>query len=75
MKKYTFWDLLIFATIAILLKSVIDNYRSYDSTDNGSEISGMSLHVDNKTGCEYLSAGTGGLTRRLSVSGEQLGCR
>lgn len=45
-----------------------------DSTD-GEKRSGMRLHVDNLTGCHYLSAAGGGLTARLDSDGSHYGCR
>ena len=47
-----------------------------DDTDKQgwlAERSGMRPYIDNATGCEYLSSG-GGLTPRLGVHGEHMGC-
>lgn len=44
----------------------------YDSTDGPSGRSGLVIFTDCKTGLEYLSAGQGGLTPRLSVDGSQM---
>lgn len=46
----------------------------YDDTDGDQSRSGMALHVDAKTGCEYLSAQFGGITPRLDTSGKHMGC-
>ncbi len=48
-----------------------------DNTDNPESWlpSGMRLHKDNLTGCEYLGGKNGGLTPRLNKDGEQVGCR
>lgn len=47
-----------------------------DSTDvNPFNRSGMSLHVDNMTGCEYLGAAKGGLIPRVNANGMHMGCR
>ena len=47
-----------------------------DSTDSEDKRSGMSLHVDNLTGCEYLSTAQGGIHPRLSADGEtHRGCK
>jgi hypothetical protein len=37
--------------------------------------SGMSLHTDHETGCQYLSALLGGITPRLAPDGSHMGCR
>ena len=46
----------------------------YDSTDNPPERSQMRLHTDAATGCQYLSARSGGITPRLSPEGNHMGC-
>lgn len=46
----------------------------YDDTD-GKARSGMTLHTDHKTGCQYLGGLAGGITPRLGVEGQHLGCR
>ena len=45
-----------------------------DSTDNGTDRSGMALHIDNATGCHYLASQHGGMTPRLTPDGEHI-CR
>lgn len=52
---------------------VADYYSEKDSTD-GDKRSGMGLHVDNETGCEYLSAPGGGLYPRQTSLGKHKGC-
>ena len=42
-----------------------------DSTD-GSERSGLALHTDAKTGCQYLSTAQGGITPRLDSNGKHV---
>jgi len=54
-----------------LVVSLATNDR--DNTD-GDTRSGMTLHTDAATGCEYLST-KGGMTPRLTASGQQRGCR
>ncbi|NOT66709.1 MAG: hypothetical protein HOP06_11950 [Methylotenera sp.] len=47
-----------------------------DSTDNkewGSARSGMSIHRDKLTGCQYLGVSGGGITPRL-LHGKHMGC-
>lgn len=46
-----------------------------DDTD-GSERSGLKLHTDHGTGCQYVSTPGGGITPRMSVDGTtHHGCR
>lgn len=45
-----------------------------DSTD-GQERSGLKLHRDQLTGCEYLSTLKGSLYPRLTGDGSQSGCK
>ena len=49
----------------------------YDTTDDelNSERSGLRLHTDNLTGCQYLSTFLGGPTPRLDAEGKHVGCR
>ena len=42
-----------------------------DDTD-GDNRSGMGLHTDARTGCQYLSVPFGGITPRLGPNGEHL---
>ena len=53
-------------------------FPAYDDTDdkvNGTR-SGMVLYTDNLTGCQYLKAGLiGGITPRLDVNGNHVGCK
>lgn len=43
-----------------------------DSTDNGTDRSGMALHIDNKTGCHYLASQHGGMTQRVDRNGNHI---
>ena len=45
-----------------------------DSTD-GEDRSGMKIHIDNLTGCHYLSTSGGAMHSRVSASGDHYGCR
>lgn len=51
-------------------------FRAYgfgaDSTDSSSARSGMALHRDAETGCEYLASPWGGITPRLRASGDHM---
>lgn len=45
-----------------------------DSTD-GAKRSGLKLHTDAQTGCQYLSTAGGGVTPRISAGGQHYGCK
>lgn len=47
-----------------------------DSTDESARVrSGLSLHRDALTGCEYISTGKGGIAPRMTADGQHMGCR
>lgn len=58
--------------VSLLLGEWLDQYAPYDSTDNPPNRSGMEIHVDHLTGCEYLEGGLGGLTPRLNRNGKPM---
>ena len=60
-----------FGLIVFVLSYVIN---PLDSTDSGFSRSGLKVHVDAQTGCEYLSTPSGAITPRLSGAGEPTGC-
>lgn len=45
-----------------------------DDSDSNDMRSGMKVHVDHATHCEYLSSPSGGITPRMTVRGQQRGC-
>ena len=55
----------------IALYSVTGRF-DYDSTDKGRDRSGLSLFVDNMTGCHYLGNEHGGMTPRLDQNGSHI---
>lgn len=61
--------LLAFWALSLVLGLVAEP----DSTDtpDGAR-SGMSLHVDHRTGCQYLSKPFGGITPRLDANGKHM---
>ncbi len=59
--------------IGLIIVAIFGHFSDKDSTDSPTTRSGMELHIDNLTGCHYLSR-KGGITPRLSVSGKQYGC-
>lgn len=66
----------IVGILATCLIAVEAMDRPIDSTDQSAEQrSGMGLHIDHSTGCEYLSYPRGGLIERRSADGEtHMGC-
>lgn len=77
MKVFSYMLTLLF--LACIVISCIDlalNYSSIgrDSTD-GEKRSDMAIYTDNLTGCEYLGASKGGLTPRISINGDHMGCK
>jgi len=63
--------------MSMMLMMSIFKYAPYDTTDDelNGKISGMSLHTDNLTGCQYLSKLLGDLTPRIDGEGNHIGCR
>lgn len=62
--------------IVLLVLGVIAACSPYDSTDEpGGQRSGMRLHTDSLTGCQYLSIPLGGLTPRVDGAGRHVGCK
>lgn len=64
----------LIATMLTLIV-VIDIYNAMqpgDSTDSDSARSGLSLHVDAKTGCHYLGTARGGITPRYDRDGNHI---
>lgn len=66
-------DLLIITLVGGFIILIISNFFKigYDSTDSDKR-SGMGLHIDNKTGCHYLSNPRGGITPRLDKDNNHL---
>ena len=63
-------DFTVVFLLYIAITIVLTVFRiGYDSTDGDSR-SGMSLHIDNKTGCHYL--GGVSLIPRLDASGKHI---
>lgn len=59
----------------VLLALFFGSTAPYDATDNPPERSQMRLHTDHETGCQYLSVRRGGITPRLSATGQHMGCK
>lgn len=54
---------------ALGLAAALSPDLSADSTDTAEKRSGMRLHTDALTGCQYLSVPFGGITPRLNSDG------
>jgi len=70
-KRDLFWCLVVY----FLLNALFSWLRiGFDETDNhhARARSGLGLHVDQATGCQYLSTATGGITPRLDAAGRHL---
>lgn len=66
-------DNIIIALLAlILLIGTFSAWRPKDTTDPPDGRSGMGLHTDHETGCQYLSHPRGGLTPRLDSTGKHI---
>lgn len=75
-KQYTRW----LVGIALIGSVVINTFWlvfpiGKDSTDSLEKRSGMQLLTDYATGCQYLAYPKGGITPRLSSSGQHIGCK
>lgn len=69
--------LFLITVIVFILMAVYTHFTNKrDSTDFAEgPRSGMRLHTDAFTGCQYLSFPSGGVTPRLTTTGGHLGCR
>lgn len=71
--KYTLWVVLALVTVMVFGLSVVSKWQPTDSTDfSTSDRSGLKLHTDAMTGCQYLSTSGGGITPRLDRNGHQV---
>lgn len=65
-------DLFKFVMLVWIVVLLLDYFHvGWDSTD-GDERSGLKLHIDNLTGCQYLSTSRGGITPRLDKNAKQI---
>lgn len=65
-------DLFRLLGLVFLLTLVLDFFKvGWDSTD-GESRSGLDLHTDNLTGCQYLSSPRGGLVPRVDKVGTHI---
>lgn len=67
-KKDLFW----IVVLGFFLTLVLNFFKvGWDSTD-GESRSGLGLHTDNLTGCQYLSSLRGGLVPRFDKDGTHI---
>lgn len=67
-KKDLFW----IVVLVFFLTLVLNFFKvGWDSTD-GESRSGLGLHTDNLTGCQYLSSPRGGLVPRFDKDGTHI---
>lgn len=66
-------SLMVGATLLLALIGLLSVITPYDATDPPGGRSGMGLHTDHETGCQYLSRS--GITPRLDAAGQHMGCR
>jgi hypothetical protein len=71
MRLETFGYLLIALGLLIALSSCAPK----DDTDPPDGRSGMSLHTDHLTGCQYLAKPFGGITPRVDGKSRHVGCK
>lgn len=65
-------DLFRLVAFVFLLILVLNFFKvGWDSTD-GESRSGLGLHTDNLTGCQYLSSTRGGLVPRVDSNGTHI---
>ncbi len=71
MNRFISWFLIIFELLS--LHRYINGSPAKDSTDPENGRSGLVLHIDNLTGCHYISKPFGGvLTPRVDSHGEHV---
>ncbi|USD59051.1 hypothetical protein J4N45_10965 [Vibrio sp. SCSIO 43140] len=73
------WKRVVFTLICIAIIGYVANSfgLGFDETDNIEEgtRSQLTVRTDYKSGCQYLSYRDGGLTPRLDVNGQHMGCK
>lgn len=63
------------ALIFVGLLLMLSYFNPKDDTDPPDGRSGIALHVDHLTGCQYLAKSLGGITPRLDGKGRHVGCK
>jgi len=63
----------LYIIAVVIMTLMYISFRAIDSTDkSATQRSGMTLYIDNMTGCHYLGALFGGVTPRLDNTGKQV---
>lgn len=76
MKLADHWPgLLAFSALFLFLALTLLTPKDDSDPPGRGERSGMGVHTDARTGCQYLSHPRGGLIERRNGRGEHLGCR
>ena len=65
-------DLILVVTVSIIIQLCWSYLPIQRDNSDGNTRSGVSVHVDALTGCEYLGGMHGGLTPRLDINGLQI---
>jgi hypothetical protein len=69
--RHLLW-LTIFITAGLVVISLVTGFDMDDSDLSASKRSGLKLHTDHMTGCQYFQAPNGGLAMRLNASGDHI---
>lgn len=64
------WYFLLFVCVGWVI-SLIDG-TNHDSTDGPGQHSGVELHTDHLTGCQYVATAGGGIYPRLDQTGKPM---
>lgn len=65
-------DLMIVATVAILVSAFINSITPYDTCDGEGQRCGLRIRTDALTGCQYLESTQGSLMPRLDRAGRPM---
>lgn len=67
------WFIRTFAICYIVIVLILSFIPvGLDSTDDGTDRSGMALRIDNMTGCHYLEGTSGGMIQRFDAEGNHI---
>lgn len=66
------YKMMSFVLLIYLGLWVLDKAIQYDDTDPVHGRSGLSIYIDNGTGCQYLGVLVFGITPRLQADGKQI---
>lgn len=66
------YKMMSFVLLIYLGLWILDKAVQYDDTDPVHGRSGLSIYIDNRTGCQYLGVWVFGITPRLQADGTQI---